>query len=206
MPRKPDPTLKPAIIRKVAEHLRTTPLESVSVRSLAQVLGTSAYPVVYHFGNRANLIDAIVVDLADNTRSAALDPNGDQTALAAFLLDAYGGLDDPDRALAARLAFEVGAVAALTGRAVHRTLHERDVTTVTAWCATRVSDPVAARTIAERIVLAARGAQWGALLDDRFDLDGALRAVAHTADERWHAAPDQNGVTATAPGAAAALA
>lgn len=187
MPRKPDPTLKPAIIRKVTAHLRSTPVEEVSVRSLARVIESSAYPVVYHFGTKAALIDAIVLDLADRTRSVSLDPHGDRSVLAAFLLDAYGGLDDPDRALAARLAFELGSVASISGSDTHRRLHERDVDAVAAWCATRVADAVAARTIAERIVLAARGAQWGWLMDaDAFDLGGALRAIAQTADARWH--------------------
>ena len=59
MPRKPDPTLKPAIISKVAQHLQDTKLEDVSVRSLGRVLGTSAYPIVYHFGSRDALVDEL---------------------------------------------------------------------------------------------------------------------------------------------------
>ncbi|WP_142314482.1 TetR/AcrR family transcriptional regulator, partial [Bacillus pseudomycoides] len=70
MPRKPDPTLKPAIIAKVAQHLQDTKLEDVTVRSLGRMLGTSAYPIVYHFGTREALIDAVVEHLAETVSTA----------------------------------------------------------------------------------------------------------------------------------------
>jgi len=179
MPRKPDPTLKPAIISKVAQHLRDTKLEDVSLRGLGRVLGTSAYPIVYHFGSRDALVDAVVEHLAEATARHTLDPDTDQDGLAAYLVAVFGGLDDPERALAARLTFELGSVESLCGRDRERAVHRAEIEAVAAWCrAHDRCDAEAART-AQAAVLAARGIQWGAVVDpERTDADAALRAVA----------------------------
>jgi AcrR family transcriptional regulator len=179
MPRKPDPTLKPAIISKVAQHLQDTKLEDVSVRSLGRVLGTSAYPIVYHFGSRDALVDAVVEHLAEATAGLTLDPATDQDGLAAYLVAVFGGLDDPERALAARLTFELGSVESLCDRDRERSVHRAEIDAVAAWCrAHDRCDAEAART-AQGAVLAARGIQWGAVVDpERTDADAALRALA----------------------------
>ena len=179
MPRKPDPTLRPAIVEKVANHLRDTPLEDVSVRSLGRVLGTSAYPIVYHFGSREALIDAVVEYLAAGTGSAELDPAVDGAALADHLVAVYGRLEEPDRALAARLAFELGSVESLTDGTRHRAMHRRQVDSLTAWCVLHGASDDAAAGIAQAAVLDARGAQWGWLIDrDDVELEPALRVIA----------------------------
>lgn len=181
MPRKPDPTIKPAIIEKVTQHLLDTKIEDVSVRSLGRVLGTSAYPIVYHFGSREALLDAVVDHLGGVVRSAELDPDGDERALADHLVAVFGGLDDPERALAARLAFELGSVEALAGRDREHTFHRRQVSALAAWCEAHGVDPVAARHAAREAVLAARGAQWGTIVDpEHGDVDAELRTVART--------------------------
>jgi AcrR family transcriptional regulator len=179
MPRKPDPTLKPAIVSKVAQHLQDTKLEDVSVRSLGRVLGTSAYPIVYHFGSRDALVDAVVEHLAEATARHTLDPDSDQDSLAAYLVAVFGGLDDPERALAARLMFELGSVESLCGRDRERAVHRAEIDAVATWCrAHGRCDTEAART-AQAAVLAARGIQWGAVVDpERTDADAALRALA----------------------------
>lgn len=179
MPRKPDPTLKPAILEKVTQHLLDTKLEDVSVRSLGRVLGTSAYPIVYHFGSRDALIDSVVEHLADTACSAVLDPTSDHTALGDYLVATFGGLDDPHRALAARLTFELGSVEALDGGVRQRTLHRDRVAAISAWCRAHDHDGNAAEQAARTAVMAARGAQWAAIVDrERTDTDAALRAVA----------------------------
>lgn len=179
MPRKPDPTLKPAIIEKVAHHLRDTKIEDVSVRSLGRVLGTSAYPIVYHFGSRDALIDAVVEHLASAGAAATLDPEADHAALSRYFVTVFGGLDDPERALAARLTFELGSVESLDDRDHEQTSHRRQVTAVAAWCAAHGAGQLAAQHIAREAVLAARGAQWGAIVDpDHSRLDEELDAVA----------------------------
>jgi len=180
MPRKPDPTLKPAIIAKVAQHLQGTKLEDVSVRSLGRVLGTSAYPIVYHFGTREALIDAVVEHLAEAVSTATLDPNADDLALAEYLIAVFGGLDDPERSLAARLTFELGAVESLDGRDRERAFHRQQVAAIAAWCRAHGYGETNADCAAQGAVLAARGAQWGSILDrEHADTDAALRTIAH---------------------------
>jgi AcrR family transcriptional regulator len=180
MPRKPDPTLKPAIIAKVAEHLQDTKLEDVSVRSLGRVLGTSAYPIVYHFGTREALIDAVVDHLAESVSDVTLDPGADDLELTDYLIAVFGGLDDPERSLAARLTFELGSVESLDGRDRERTFHRAQVSAIAAWCAEHGYGAVDAGRAAHGAVLAARGVQWGTIVDrERATPDAALRAIAH---------------------------
>ncbi|MFS0731157.1 TetR/AcrR family transcriptional regulator [Curtobacterium sp. 1P10AnD] len=179
MPRKPDPTLKPAIIEKVAEHLHDTKLEAVSVRSLGRVLGTSAYPIVYHFGSREALIDAVVEHLDRDLADVRLLPDADATALHDWLVAVFGGLAHRERFLAARLTFELGAVETLDGRERERLVHRRHLATVAAWCTTHGYPASDAEQAAGEAIRAARGAQWAALVDpDSTDVDAALRAVA----------------------------
>ncbi|WP_146244227.1 hypothetical protein [Curtobacterium sp. MCBD17_032] len=179
MPRQPDPSLKPAIVAKVTEHLRGTCLEDVSVRSLGRVLGTSAYPIVYHFGSRDGLIDAVVEHLSRHAGRVHLDPDADEQALTRYLVAVFGGLDDPDRFLAARLTFELGAVEPLTGHDRHRCQHRAQIETLAAWCRARGADACTALRAAQAAVLACRGAQWGAVLDgDVTPVEGTLRDVA----------------------------
>lgn len=179
MPRKPDPTLKPAIVCKVTDHLHTTRLEDVSVRSLGRVLGTSAYPIVYHFGSRDGLIDAVVEHLSRPVLAVCLDPGADEQALAGHLVRVFGDLHVPERFLAARLTFELGAVEYLSGHDRHRRLHQAHVDTLAAWCRAHGARDADAVRVARTAVLAARGAQWGAVLDgDTALADETLRIVA----------------------------
>ncbi|MFJ7290016.1 hypothetical protein ACIQUC_17010 [Curtobacterium sp. NPDC098951] len=180
MPRKPDPTLKPAIIAKVVEHLHDTKLEDVSVRSLGRVLGSSAYPIVYHFGSRDALIDAVVDHLSAAATDTTLDPRTDDAGLADHLVAVFGGLDEPDRLLAARLTFELGAVESLDGRDHQHRLHRAQVAAIAAWCVEHGFDGTDAEHAAQSAVLAARGVQWGTLVDPEHTAsDAALRAIAH---------------------------
>ncbi|WIE74803.1 TetR/AcrR family transcriptional regulator [Curtobacterium sp. MCSS17_007] len=178
MPRRPDPTLKPAIVAKVAGHLRHTKLEDASVRSLGRVLGTSAYPIVYHFGTREALIDAVVDHLSvDEDRSLA--PDADPCSLTEHLVAVFGGLDSPERALAVRLTFELGCVESLDGRDRQQRLHRRRVAELAAWCRAHGHCDVEAERTARAAVESARGAQWGALVDpEHTDVDAAIRAIA----------------------------
>ncbi|WP_146240179.1 TetR/AcrR family transcriptional regulator [Curtobacterium sp. MCSS17_008] len=178
MPRRPDPTLKPAIVAKVARHLRDTKLEDASVRSLGRMLGTSAYPIVYHFGTREALIDA-VVDHVSAAEDRSLAPDADPSSLVEHLIAVFGGLACPERALAVRLTFELGCVESLDGRDRQQRLHRRRVAELAAWCRAHGHCDVEADRTARAAVEAARGAQWAALVDpDRADVDGALRGIA----------------------------
>ncbi|ROP65540.1 hypothetical protein [Curtobacterium sp. PhB115] len=179
MPRKPDPTLKPAIIEKVTQHLLDTKVEDVSVRSLGRVLGTSAYPIVYHFGTREALIDSVVDHLAESVSAAPLDPTADRHALAEHLVATFGGLDEPRRSLAARLTFELGSVEALDGRDREHVHHRAHVAAIAAWCLEHGYDRADAEHAAADAVTAARGTQWSTIVDrEHTDTDATLRAIA----------------------------
>ncbi|MBF4613503.1 hypothetical protein [Curtobacterium sp. VKM Ac-1376] len=179
MPRKPDPTLKPAILEKVTEHFVDTKIEDVSVRSLGRVLGTSAYPIVYHFGTREALIESVVDHLASARPATALDPGTDAVGLAHHLVATFGGLDDARSALAARLTFELGSVEALDGRDREHRVHRSHTTAIAAWCLAHGYAPGDAERAAQRAVMAARGAQWSAIVDRAHtDADVALRRIA----------------------------
>lgn len=180
MPRKPDPTLKPAIVEKVTAHLRDTKLEDVSIRSLGRMLGTSAYPIVYHFGTLESLVDAVVDRLSEGTAHLLLDPASDDLALSDHLVALYGRLDDPDRSLAARLAFELGSVEHVTGRTKHLDMHRAQVATIAAWCTAHGYGARDAERAANDAVSAARGAQWAQLVDpEGAALEPSLRDIAH---------------------------
>ncbi len=177
MPRRPDPTLKPTIVAKIARHLQDTKLEDASVRSLGRVLGTSAYPIVYHFGSREALIDAVVDHLAVGTADRHLAPEASACELADHLVAVFGGLGHPERALAVRLTFELGSVESLDGRDRERRAHRGRVEELAAWC--RYHGRADAERAARTAVQAARGAQWAGLVDpEGTDVDAALRAIA----------------------------
>jgi AcrR family transcriptional regulator len=71
MPRHPDPLRKPQLIGEILEYLLDKPLGSVSFRTIAQALGVSTYTLVYHFGNRAQLLSEIVA--AVSTRANGIE-------------------------------------------------------------------------------------------------------------------------------------
>ncbi|MHB1171201.1 MAG: TetR/AcrR family transcriptional regulator [Lacisediminihabitans sp.] len=60
MARPPDPLRKPALLEQIVEYLLDRPLATLSLRTLASGLAVSTYTLVYHFGNRAELLREIV--------------------------------------------------------------------------------------------------------------------------------------------------
>jgi AcrR family transcriptional regulator len=60
MARTPDPSRKPAILAEIVVYLLDQPLATVSFRTLAAALGVSTYSLVYHFGNREQLMHEIM--------------------------------------------------------------------------------------------------------------------------------------------------
>lgn len=60
MARTPDPTRKPALLAEIVDYLLDKPLATLSFRTVATGLGVSTYSLVYHFGNREQLMNDIV--------------------------------------------------------------------------------------------------------------------------------------------------
>ena len=63
--RSPNLHRRPALLAEIVDYLRDKPLSTVTFRTLADGLNVSTYQLVYHFGNRAELIEAIIQTVAD---------------------------------------------------------------------------------------------------------------------------------------------
>lgn len=60
MPRKSNPQRKLDLLDEVVDYLTREGLASLSLRPLAQALGTSTYTLTYQFGSKDELIDAAI--------------------------------------------------------------------------------------------------------------------------------------------------
>ena len=56
MSRDPDPTIKPALLEKILVYLLSHGLADLSLRPLAEAVGTTARMLIYHFGSKERLI------------------------------------------------------------------------------------------------------------------------------------------------------
>jgi AcrR family transcriptional regulator len=59
MARPPNPQRKTELLEQILEYLQDKPLAGLSFRTLAAGLGVSSYVLVYHFGNREQLMQEI---------------------------------------------------------------------------------------------------------------------------------------------------
>lgn len=60
MGRPANPNRKPELLAQIIDHVATASLAQLTFRNLASALGVSTYVLVYHFGSREDLIDAIL--------------------------------------------------------------------------------------------------------------------------------------------------
>ncbi|WP_346027240.1 TetR/AcrR family transcriptional regulator [Arthrobacter parietis] len=72
MARPPKPERKNELLEQIVDHLLDKTFASLSFRTLADGLGISSYVLVYHFGNREELINEIVRHI--EARHDALKP------------------------------------------------------------------------------------------------------------------------------------
>jgi AcrR family transcriptional regulator len=61
MGRKPDPRIKAQLLEKIASHILQFGLQDLSLRSLADALGTTARMLIYYFGSKENLIVEVLL-------------------------------------------------------------------------------------------------------------------------------------------------
>jgi len=66
-----EPGKRDALLQGVIEYLAKNGTSRATFRSLATALGISSYPLVYHFGNKAQLFDAVVGELERRQREIA---------------------------------------------------------------------------------------------------------------------------------------
>jgi AcrR family transcriptional regulator len=67
-----DPHRRQDLLAHILDHLRTHPLQSVTFRGLAEALGESTFVLVYHFGSKARLLEA-VMDAIDHRQSEMVE-------------------------------------------------------------------------------------------------------------------------------------
>ena len=65
MPRSADSARKPALVAQILDYLVDKPISALTFRSVAEALGVSTYTLVYHFGTRAQLIEAVVAAIVE---------------------------------------------------------------------------------------------------------------------------------------------
>lgn len=113
MGRPPNPNRKPELMGQILQHVATASLAQMTFRSLASALGVSTYVLVYHFGSRQQLIDAIL-DESVQMRRQALQGHDiasfDRATMAAWMRESFRVSLEPRHAAGIRLQFEAGAL------------------------------------------------------------------------------------------------
>ena len=131
MSRTPDPNRKPQLVAEILEYLLDKPLTSLTFRKVAKALGVSTYTLVYHFGNRAQLVEDILTAIASSQPLIAEAMAAKPTSLEAY----YDGLRfswqwtlDPRNRELQRLEFEAAMMEAL-----ERTTHHSSRALYAGW-------------------------------------------------------------------------
>lgn len=176
MPRKPDPTRKPELLGQILDHLTQRTLATVSFRTLAEALGVSTYVFVYHFGNRAQLVDEIVrAIVARHASLLSVDPTGFNEAEWADFWRAAWAEVSSDRGLQLqRLEFEAAMLEMVDGapQGVARGAVARWHGFTTSWVVSRGVAPEVADAEARLFVDAFFGLQYDALATGEIDRVG----------------------------------
>ena len=63
MGRPPDPTLRDALVHATVDYVLARPLAELSLRPLAAAVGSSPRTLLYHFGSKADLVAAVLVEI-----------------------------------------------------------------------------------------------------------------------------------------------
>jgi AcrR family transcriptional regulator len=99
------------VLEKVVNHARTAGIADLSLRELAEAVGTSHRMLLYHFGSRTGLLTAVTENVEETERQALLgSPRTREDAR-----ESWDRLSDPALGPQERLFFEL-YVHALLGR------------------------------------------------------------------------------------------
>ena len=138
--RQQDPTIKPALLEQVIDHLLDKPLATLTFRGLATALGVSSFTLVYHFGTRDDLLRDIIDAIASRQRGfeTAFDP--ETVTLASYvegLRKTFERSLKPRNVALQRREFEaemleVASDSHSRARVAHQDLHDRGTTTLIA--------------------------------------------------------------------------
>ncbi|BDZ49628.1 hypothetical protein GCM10025867_18690 [Frondihabitans sucicola] len=167
MPRKPDPTRKPELLGQILDHLTGRTLATVSFRTLAEALGVSTYVFVYHFGNRAQLVDEIVrAIVARQDDLLAVDPAElDEGAWREFMSSSWEVVSSPRNLQLQRLEYEAAMLEMIEGRGsgISRSAVAKWHAFAAAWCVARGVPADQADVEARLFTDAVYGLQYDAL-------------------------------------------
>ena len=104
-----------ALLRRCIEALARTGFSDLSLREIAQAVGTSHRMLIYHFGSRDGLLAAVVNAIEAEQRAALAELSASNADLIDISRAFWQRISDPSLAPAERLFFEVYAHA-LHGR------------------------------------------------------------------------------------------
>lgn len=114
MGRRPNPARRPELLDAIVDHLAEYGLADLSLRPLADVLGTSTFTLTYHFGDKEGLIKA-ALDHAEARQeqlvlelSAAADPDA---SFSSTVGEFWRFLSSDEGLTSMRLAFEAATLA-----------------------------------------------------------------------------------------------
>ena len=104
-----------ALLRRCIDALARTGFSDLSLREIAQSVGTSHRMLIYHFGSRDGLLAAVVNAIEAEQRTALAELSASNADLIEISRAFWQRISDPSLAPAERLFFEVYAHA-LRGR------------------------------------------------------------------------------------------
>lgn len=182
MARPPKPERKNELLEQIVEYLLDKTFASLSFRTLADGLGISSYVLVYHFGNREELINEIVRHI--EARHDALKPANPEEftreEFRAWILDSWNWLlVDRNRNLQ-RLEFEAAVqdAASLNPRASATKKFAYWHSFTADWLVNHGVEPGEAEPFARLFVSSLYGLQYDYVLNqDRASVEQALHLL-----------------------------
>jgi AcrR family transcriptional regulator len=115
--RKANPNRRIVLLDGITEALYTRPIGEISFRTLAESLGVSTYTLVYHFGTREELLQAILQSITDQ-QNVALELVGADIrtidALVAHLEHAFEVMAKPENRQLQRIEIEAAMLGVMS--------------------------------------------------------------------------------------------
>lgn len=182
MARPPKPERKKELLEQIVEYLLDKTFASLSFRTLADGLGISSYVLVYHFGNREELINEIVrhIEARDDAVKPAHPEEFTREDFRAWILNSWNWLlVDRNRNLQ-RLEFEASVQDAASpnprGSAVKKFAYWHSFTAD--WLVNQGVEPQQAEPFARLFISSLYGLQYDYVLNrDRASVEAALHLL-----------------------------
>jgi AcrR family transcriptional regulator len=115
--RKANPNRRIVLLDGITEALYSRPIGEISFRTLAESLGVSTYTLVYHFGTREELLQAILQSITDQQNVALELPDADLRSiddLTAHLEHAFEVMANPENRQLQRIEIEAAMLGVMS--------------------------------------------------------------------------------------------